>query len=507
MDFIRNRGLFSDSLLNLGGHVIPMLVALVSLPVILSFYSLEQFGLLSLCWSLLGSFAYLDLGLGRATVKFIARLIVEEEFGKIRGVVWGSLLANGTVGIIGSVVVLLGSSFLVSQVLNVAPHLSDEASVVFSITGFAIPLITATAVLRGLLEAMQRFDVVNVIKAPSNALVFIIPLAGALLFWSLPMVVLLTVLSRFVTLLAYAMAALRYAGEAVSVNGISFSGFREVLKFGGWITFSNVLTPVIAFSDRLILAALVPLEFVAFYTAPYELISRLPVIPASVAQALFPIVSRGGISDRGTDVPNLLIRVVKMLLIVMTPVTILVIAFSGEGLAIWLGNTWRNQSTIVLQLLAVGFFFHSFSYIYITAVQGSGRADLKAKLDVVLAGLTVALCWGLVTLFGHEGAAVTKLVLFAADVSCLVVFTKSISGLSWGGVMPLELRRSIVWCLMAIAAAWALNAVIEDTGIRISAVMLLLAGLLWVLWRSIVLANDRMLIISLINRISARYTR
>lgn len=507
MNSARNSGLLSDSLLNLGGHVIPMLTALVSLPLILSHFRLEEFGLLSLSWTLLGSFAAFDLGMGRATIQAIARLLVERDESNIRGVVWGSLIASVGSGIIGSIIVFFGSSLLVTHVLSISPDWSVEAIAVFSMTGLAFPLVTATSVFRGVLESVQRFDVVNGIKAPANSLVFLVPLMGILFSWDLSAVVLVTVISRFFTLFAYGVATWRFAGFAVSFSNVSFSGFSRVLKFGGWVTLSNVLTPVIAYSDRLILAALVPLEYVAFYTAPFELISRLPVLAASVAQGLFPILSRGGISDKSSKAIDLLIRVVKILLVVMTPMTVMVIAFSHEGLEYWLGDGWGGRSSLVLQLLAAGFFFNSLSYVYLAAVHASGRADLKAKLDIVLALSTLLLCWVFVHSFGFEGAAAARVILLAADVALLVVFTKNISGLSWAEILPGELSKGMFACFAGMIVAWMMNVVLTNAVARASAVLPLLGILFWISWRHVAGPEERLMIQSFMNKFAIRHSR
>lgn len=507
MNSTRNRGLVTDSLLNLGGHVIPMLIALVSIPFILSDYRLEEFGLLSLSWTFLGSFAAFDLGMGRATVQAIARLLVEGEEDNIRGVVWGSLIASVGSGAAGAIVVLLGAPILVTSIFAISPDWSAEAIAVFSITGLAFPLVTTTSVLRGVLEAIQRFDVVNAIKAPANSLVFLIPLIGIFFSWDVPTIVLVTVFSRFFALLAYVAAIKRFAGFAVSFSNVSFSGFARVLKFGGWVTLTNAFTPVIAFSDRLILAALVPLEHVAFYTAPYELISRLPVLASSIGQGLFPILSQGAISDKSAKATDLVIRVVKTLLVVMAPVAVLVIAFSSEGLEYWLGEGWGDRSSLILQLLAAGFFFNSLSYVYLAAVHGAGRADLKAKLDLVVAISTLLLCWTFIRLWGVGGAAAARVILLAADFLLLIFFTKKISGLSWGGILPAELTNGLIACFAALIVAWVLDVVFTDGGMRASAVLILLVILSWFSWRYVARPEERVMIQTLMNKFAFRHPR
>jgi len=58
-----------NTLLNLLGQAVPLLVGVLTIPFIVHGLGTERFGLLSLAWVILGYFTIFDLGLGRATTK------------------------------------------------------------------------------------------------------------------------------------------------------------------------------------------------------------------------------------------------------------------------------------------------------------------------------------------------------------------------------------------------------------------------------------------------------
>jgi O-antigen/teichoic acid export membrane protein len=65
-----------NTLFNLIGQGLPLVVAVVTIPLIIQGLGIDRFGLLSLAWVVLGYFAIFDLGLGRATTKFVAEALL-----------------------------------------------------------------------------------------------------------------------------------------------------------------------------------------------------------------------------------------------------------------------------------------------------------------------------------------------------------------------------------------------------------------------------------------------
>ena len=57
-------------------------------------------------------------------------------------------------------------------------------------------------------------------------------------------------------------------------------------------------------------------------------------------------------------------------------------AFAGEGLRLWLGPEYAARSVTVMRWLTAGLFVYSLTYVPYTFLQGTGRADKPAKLHV-----------------------------------------------------------------------------------------------------------------------------
>src|SRR6266478_9288160 len=166
------RLLARNTMWNLLGSGAPMLVALFSIPILIRGLGKERFGILTLAWALIGYASLFDLGLGRALTQLVAKKLGAGEDREVPALVWTSLLLMLLVGVLGAAVVGLLSPWLVHRALNVPTVLQGETLQSFYLLGLSIPVVISTAGLRGLLEAHQRFGLINALRIPMGVYSF-----------------------------------------------------------------------------------------------------------------------------------------------------------------------------------------------------------------------------------------------------------------------------------------------------------------------------------------------
>jgi O-antigen/teichoic acid export membrane protein len=166
--------------------------------------------------------------------------------------------------------------------------------------------------------------------------------------------------------------------------------------------------------DRFLIGALLSVGAVTFYATPYEVVTKLLIIPGALASVLFPAFSTSFIQD-----PNraalLFGRGMKYLFLCLFPICLLIITFASEGFDLWLGEQFVRKSTHVMQWLAVGVFINSLAHIAFAFIQGVGRPDLTAKLHLIELPLYLLLFWYLIGAYGIEGAAIAWAVRMGID--------------------------------------------------------------------------------------------
>jgi len=392
-----------NTALNLLGQLLPLITGIVAMPFIVRGLGQERFGVLGIVWVVFGYFALFDLGLGRATTKFLAEYLAEERVSEIPRFVWSSLALQVVFGIAAAAVLVAVTPTLV-RLLRVPTSLVEETKVTLWILGAALPVVLVANGLRAVLEGCQRFDLTNILKIPGNALVFVIPAMALPFGLKLPAVVLLLLISRLGLVLAHLILCLKVLPTLRHGFVLESRSVIPLLTYGGWVTVASVVNPVLIYLDRFLIAYFLSVSMVGYYTAPFESVTRLWIIPASLATTIFPACSTLGVSQKD-QLGYLYSRSMKYLFVILAPITLLIVVFAREIITFWLGAGFAVKSSAVLQILALGVFFNSFAHIPYSFLQALGRPDAPAKLLLAELPIYGFSAWLLIYRFGIVGAA------------------------------------------------------------------------------------------------------
>ena len=408
-----------NTLWSLLGQGAPLLAALVTIPVLVRNLGTERFGILTLIWMVIGYFSVFDLGLGRALTKLVAGKLGAGKGPEIPALVWTGLYLVSALGALGTVVLLAAAPLLVRHVLKIPDALRDESITAFGILAFSIPLVVCSVALCGVLEANQKFKWVNAIRLPLGLATFAGPLLILPFSDSLVPITGLLLAFRAAALCAYGWLCVRMMPALRHRTAVARSEAVLLLGFGGWMTVSNIVGPMMMYMDRLVIGSLVSIAAVAYYVTPYELVTKLLILPAAISSVLFPAFSASLESPQGGDSDRMFWRAVKYTLLLLFPVLFATTLFSRQFLAIWLGHSFSQEGALVLQLLSAGVFANGLAFVPYALIQSAGRPDVTAKLhclELPLYGLTLVALLGR---FGIAGAALAWALRASVDAGAL----------------------------------------------------------------------------------------
>jgi len=166
---------------NLLGQAVPLVVGLAAIPILTRSLGDARFGLLALMWAIIGYFSLLDLGLGRATTKFVAEALAGHDVRRARQVAGFTAAGQTALGVAGGALLAAITPWVVTDLLRVPAELRVEAEDAFRWLALSVPFVVLSLNLRAVLEGAQRFDLTNLIRAPLGVLAFAIPAVAAAL--------------------------------------------------------------------------------------------------------------------------------------------------------------------------------------------------------------------------------------------------------------------------------------------------------------------------------------
>ena len=413
---------------NFVGICSPLVLALITIPQLIEVLGAARFGVLTLVWMVVGYFGVFDMGLGRSLTKLVAGRIDTDKQGEIPFLVWAALFMMLALGLIGSLVIALCAPWFVASILRIPPELTAETITALFYLSLSIPVVISSNALRGVLEAYQEFGLVNIVRIPLGAITFLGPLLVSFYSDSLAVIALVLVLARIASWLTYLLLCLKRYPLIRRMGDFHIELCIKLLSFGGWMTLSNLVGPLLLFLGRFFIAAMISAEAVAYFVTPYEVVSKLLIIPAVIVSVLFPEISRLGRGDPDR-VKMLYWNSMKGLGLVMALLCSLVYIFSETGLALWINEEFAVNGYRVAQILAVGVFINAFGHIAQVLLQASGRPDITAIIHVTELILYVPYLWYLTSQYGIEGAAYAwSIRVFISTCVLMYIANKCLSG-------------------------------------------------------------------------------
>ncbi len=442
-----------NTIYNLLGHISPLLVAFITIPYLIKGLGIERFGVLTITWMVIGYFSLFDMGIGRATTKFVAEYYARGYQQKLRGLVKASLILLFGFGVVAGIILAAMTPWLITDLLNIPEYLLSETLGSFYLLAASLPVALLIAGTRGVLESRQRFGTINAIRIPSGVATFLIPLMVLPFSHSLFPIIAMLVAARVITLIFYLYSCFRGLGAANENTRMEKEYFKQLLRFGGWLTVSNIIAPLLGNTDRFFIGAILTLSAVTYYATPFDVVTKLFIIPVGIMGVIFPAFSAFSAGEK-ERLDNLHRRTVNYILISMIPLVTCIVVFARPLLNIWLGAEFAAQSAIVLQLLAAGVLFSAVARGPFNAIQAMGRADLTAKLFLLELPVYIGLLIMLTKTFGIIGTAGLWLGRLVIELAILALIYKKTAGMARPAF---RFRHLYAWLIGSITAAFLLS--------------------------------------------------
>lgn len=388
-------GFVKNSWWSIFGLLVPVLIAIPCMGFLARELGVEQFGVFTVIYAVVGFAGVLDAGITRAVVRYVAL----SEQSKEAVIVNSSLYILFLVGAVVSLAILFFSNEITSF-LNVTADLREGVNSSLKMISFSIIPLLVTNCCYSSLEGNGKFFRLSFFKFSQGLVLATFPIIFLLFDHGIFGAVLGLFVARIVMCLATICFIYFPAGYAKCFE-YSAVTIKELLSFGSWVAVSNILSPLMTYVDRLVLSNVSGTASVGFYTAPMEAVSRSLIIPSAICKVLFARLSAKSYNARHD-------RIISYFSIVLMclPISAIFFFFAENIIYYWLGSDFVEKSSLVLKILAVGYFFNSLAQVPFADIQANGYSNLTAYAHILEVVPYLSILYLLIIDYSFVGAAI-----------------------------------------------------------------------------------------------------
>lgn len=389
-------------------------VGLIYTPILIRMLGQSDYGLYSIVISLASYLTLLDMGLGNAIIRYVAR---NKQVGneKLESDLIGQflkffLVISVMTMIIGSILYLQAPKIFQKSLSYSQTETAQVMILILTINyALSFPLNVYSAVV----QAYERFiflKVINIIRIlVVPILSFVVLLAGAKL-------IALTIVTTVVNLLILSLTAFYSKwklGVKTTFSPISKELKKDIYVYSLFIFISAIADKFYWQTDQILLGILENAKIVAVYAVAIQLILIFASLSTAISNLFLPRLSK--IVSEGDNIPllNRIFNDVSKYQFVIISLTFSgFIIFGREFIQMWAGNDFTSAYYIVI-IIMIPFFGDLIQNLALMIMQAKGLYYFRAISLLICATANVFVSIPMIKLYGAYGTAIVTSVFIA----------------------------------------------------------------------------------------------
>lgn len=405
--------LLGNSLWNFLAFLVLTLLTIVSAPVYIHYLGLQQYGLLVLLMSIVVPLDLVNLGFGKATIKFVAESLARGDMREAGTYVQTTLLFNLGIGVVGAAVIGVLARPLSQNVFEIAP--ADRAMAEAAMWWIAMDWIATQMelTLANIPVAKQNYRLASIGNTISASINIVLGLAVLVLGGNLLNLVQARLIWGGVTVAAWVVVDRRLLPEISLWPRFHRLAFRRSFRFSVWQSLAGVGGMLGGQTDKYLLGIYRSTTAVGLYNIPSLIFGTAYSAVETLGQVLFPAISDLQGRGRTEDLYRVVLNATWLLASLMVALMGTVFVFAADILRLYIGAAYTPESAQVLQLFAFAAMLSAPAIGMTQYLLGIGKTNWLAL--ITLASGTLVLVGGLILIpsFGLQGAAWSNLFAIA----------------------------------------------------------------------------------------------
>jgi O-antigen/teichoic acid export membrane protein len=447
----------SSWLANLIAQTSGFLAFIIVSPLLINLLGKEQFGALALFILLPQIIVQLDLGLTTGAARAVAMFKAQNKLENVSRVLSETTFTLFLVAIVFCFIFYFTAPYLF-HALHLDLVISNHVHQFIAAISCWCTLALINAGLSVPARAFERFKLLAIVQAISTVFFWL----GALLFtyvgYGLLMILwwgsIVAILTLCILIFNNKEAKFTLTKFFHKITFIKKSQWLlpNFLKFGFGTFIAQASSLITYHADKFLVAALVSPSAAGIYTACNMIASKLLVLVTAIAAFVFPRAVRLNVQGSNDDLKEVYMHATNACVLAAIVFGIPIIVLADPFLHLWLKADYDQEYILVIVLMAIGYFFASFSVVASNVSIGKGHSKMPAIFAVLGGAGTLLLCIILAPKYGIVGAAGSA----AIGMSQAVIFNWMVSR-QFGSAVAKEMIFLLLKALLIGAILIATN--------------------------------------------------
>jgi len=413
-------------LASLLGYAVPMLISMLTTPIVLKELGISAYGLVSLVNVIIGYLTVMDMGLDLPITKYLAEDRAKFDNDSANRMLNNTLQLYFIIGIFGMLVIVLASNFFAHRVFKVPDDMLSQAVDVFQLAGIGFLGSVAMSWGRAVSMGVQRFEITHGVSIFTNLAGLFLGLWMIHLGYGVVGFVFMRVLFSLFAGIGYWLFARHLLPFYRFKLGFDRETLWRVRGYIGYGALNRLISGLVSGLDKTLISAWLGMAAAGIYSMPFMLVSSLGYMISYMLGFLLPISSELHSTGEIEKLKEIFINSTRFISVLTSIVFIPILIFGDLFIALWVGPEISYKTRHILTLLALsGVFSVLFLSLSNNIIVGIGRIKEFTQYCTVRAVVLAFGCFLLIKPFGIEGAGIALLIANIVDLIFLIIVLKN----------------------------------------------------------------------------------
>jgi O-antigen/teichoic acid export membrane protein len=425
-------------LASLLGYSVPMVISMITTPMVLKSLGVTAYGLISLINVIIGYLTVLDMGLDLPITKYLAEDQAKFDNEGANRMLNNALQLYCIIGIVGMFAIIFTAKFFAYRVFKVPENMVNQAVNVFQLAGIGFLGSVAMSWGRAVSMGVQRFEITHGVSIVTNLVGIFLGLFLIHLGFGVVGFVFMRVISSLFAGVGYWFFARRVLPFYRFQLGFDRETLMRVRGYIGYGAFNRLISGLVSGLDKTLIGVWLGVAAAGIYSMPFMLVSSLGYMIAYMLGFLLPMASELHSIGQLEKLRDIYIRSTRFITALANMVFIPVIIFGDLFITLWVGPNIGDKTKHVLVLLSLsGYLSTLFVSLPNNIAVGTGRIKQFTIYGTIRAIVLGVGCYILIKPMGLEGAGLALLLTNIVDLFFLMIVLKYYLSIS-----PLNLFKS-----------------------------------------------------------------